>query len=91
MRPVCWYQPMCRVRVRIKPVFQAINAQSQAPGWNLNKYVTGASGKVIEHFGSGNKPDSRTLEETIEKVVQQLNCSALARLPARHSIAPHRK
>lgn len=32
------------------PVFQALNSQSQAPGWNFNKYLVDASGAVVRHF-----------------------------------------
>jgi glutathione peroxidase len=51
------------------PVFQALNNQSQAPSWNFNKYLVDASGKVVQHFGSNTKPDSKVLEEAIESVL----------------------
>lgn len=51
------------------PVFQALNSQSQPPGWNFNKYLLDASGKVVKHFGSNTKPDSKVLEAAIESVL----------------------
>ncbi|MFT5709659.1 MAG: glutathione peroxidase [Halioglobus sp.] len=51
------------------PVFQALNSQSQPPGWNFNKYLVDASGKVVRHFGSNTKPDSKVLEAAIESVL----------------------
>jgi glutathione peroxidase len=51
------------------PVFQALNSQSQPPGWNFNKYLVDASGKVVQHFGSNTKPDSKVLEEAIESIL----------------------
>ena len=51
------------------PVFQAINSQSQPPGWNFNKYLLDASGKVVQHFGSNTKPDSNVLQAAIESVL----------------------
>ena len=52
------------------PVFQELASQSQAPGWNFNKYVLDSSGKVVKHFGSNTTPDSKVLQETIESVLQ---------------------
>ena len=51
------------------PVFQALNSQSQPPGWNFNKYLVDASGRVVQNFGSNTKPDSKVLEEAIESVL----------------------
>ncbi len=51
------------------PVFQALNNQTQAPGWNFNKYLVDASGKVTQHFGSNTRPDSKALEAAIESVL----------------------
>jgi glutathione peroxidase len=51
------------------PVFQALNSQSQPPGWNFNKYLLDSSGKVIQHFGSNTKPDSKVLEAAIESML----------------------
>lgn len=51
------------------PVFQALNRQSQAPGWNFNKYLVNASGEVVRHFDSNTRPDSKVLEAAIESVL----------------------
>lgn len=51
------------------PVFQALNSQSEAPGWNFNKYLVDRSGRVIQHFGSNTKPDSKVLEAAIESLL----------------------
>jgi glutathione peroxidase len=51
------------------PVFRALNSQSQAPGWNFNKYLLDASGKVVQHFGSNTRPDSKALQTAIESVL----------------------
>ena len=51
------------------PVFQALNSQSQPPGWNFNKYLLDASGKVVQHFGSNTRPDSKVLKTAIESVL----------------------
>jgi glutathione peroxidase len=51
------------------PVFQALAKQSQAPGWNFNKYLVNASGDVVNHFDGGTTPDSKVLELAIEGVL----------------------
>jgi len=51
------------------PVFQALNSRSQPPGWNFNKYLVDASGKVVRHFDSNTSPNSKVLEEAIESVL----------------------
>ena len=51
------------------PLFQALAEQSQAPSWNFNKYLLDSSGKVVQHFGSSTRPDSRVLETAIESVL----------------------
>ena len=51
------------------PVFRALNGQSQPPSWNFNKYLVDASGKVVQHFGSNTRPDSKVLEAAIESVL----------------------
>ena len=51
------------------PVFQALNSQSQPPGWNFNKYLVDSSGKVVQHFGSNTKPESEELKTAIEQVL----------------------
>ncbi len=51
------------------PVFRALAEQSQAPSWNFNKYLVDGSGKVVQHFGSNTKPDSKVLATAIESVL----------------------
>ncbi len=51
------------------PVFRALAEQSQAPSWNFNKYVVDGSGKVVQHFGSNTRPDSKVLAASIESVL----------------------
>ena len=52
------------------PVFRELASQSQAPGWNFNKYVVDGSGEVTKHFGSNTAPDSKVLQAAIESVLQ---------------------
>lgn len=52
------------------PVFRELASQSQAPGWNFNKYVVDGSGEVIKHFGSNTAPESKVLQAAIESVLQ---------------------
>ncbi|MEP5566833.1 MAG: glutathione peroxidase [Halioglobus sp.] len=51
------------------PVFRELAEQSQAPGWNFNKYLVDASGKVVKHFDGGTTPDSKLMEHAIESVL----------------------
>lgn len=51
------------------PVFRGLASQSQAPGWNFNKYLVDGSGKVIGHYGSSTRPDSDKLVQDIESVL----------------------
>ena len=51
------------------PLFRALAEQSQPPGWNFNKYLVDGSGKVVQHFGSSTRPDSKVLEAAIESVL----------------------
>lgn len=51
------------------PVFRELAAQSQAPGWNFNKYLIDGQGKVIQHFDSNTSPNSPVLKETIESIL----------------------
>ena len=51
------------------PVFQSLNAQSQAPGWNFNKNLVDASGRVIQHLGSNTGPDSNVLDTAIDSLL----------------------
>ena len=51
------------------PVFRELTAQTEAPSWNFNKYLVDGSGKVVQHFGSNTRPDSRELTAAIESVL----------------------
>lgn len=51
------------------PVFRELAIQSEAPGWNFNKYLVDSSGKVVEHFSSSTEPDSPVLQKAIEGVL----------------------
>ncbi len=52
------------------PVFQELGRRSDAPGWNFNKYLVGADGKVVQHFDSGVRPDSVELQQAIEQLLR---------------------
>lgn len=54
---------------RANPVFQEINRQSEAPGWNFNKYLVSPEGKVVRHFGSRIEPDDEALTQAIEALL----------------------
>lgn len=48
------------------PLFKALAAQSGEPKWNFNKYLLNKEGKLVEHFGSMDAPDSKKLKKAIE-------------------------
>ncbi len=52
------------------PVFRELAQQTQAPGWNFNKYLVDRSGKVVMHFDSNTAPDSPVLTQAIESVLK---------------------
>ena len=52
------------------PVFQELGRRSDAPGWNFNKYLVGADGKVVQHFDSGVRPDSVEVQQAIEQLLR---------------------
>jgi glutathione peroxidase len=52
------------------PVFRELAKQSQAPGWNFNKYIVQADGKVSQYFSSKVAPESQEFSAAIEKVLQ---------------------
>lgn len=51
------------------PVFQHLNTELQAPGWNFNKYLIDRSGKPVKHFDSDAKPDEKELTAAIEALL----------------------
>lgn len=53
------------------PLFKTLTAKTgEAPGWNFNKYLVGRDGKVIAHYGSTTKPDSKDLQQAIESALK---------------------
>jgi glutathione peroxidase len=52
------------------PVFKELARKSSGPGWNFNKYLVSADGKVVQHFDSDVKPDSAQLNQAIEQMLQ---------------------
>ena len=53
------------------PVFQALSAASQAPGWNFNKYLVSADGSEIRHFPASAEPRGGELEAAIREALGQ--------------------
>ena len=51
------------------PVFKELARQTQAPGWNFNKYLVRSDGKVAQYFDSKVAPDSPQFSEAIEKIL----------------------
>ncbi len=51
------------------PLFRALAAQTQEPAWNFNKYLLDKNGKVVSHFGSGDKPQSKKITSAIEQLL----------------------
>lgn len=51
------------------PIFKALTEQSEAPGWNFNKYLVDKEGKVLRHFGSRARPDSEEFREIIRSAL----------------------
>ena len=51
------------------PVFRELASQTQAPSWNFNKYLLDSDGKVVQHFDSNTRPDSKVLQAAIENVL----------------------
>ena len=54
---------------KANPVFRELARQTEAPGWNFNKYLVRPDGTVAQHFDSNVKPESRELREAIEKLL----------------------
>ncbi|OGT72942.1 MAG: glutathione peroxidase [Gammaproteobacteria bacterium RIFCSPLOWO2_02_FULL_57_10] len=62
--------PMTEV-VKVKnadahPVFAHLGSETEAPGWNFNKYLVGKDGEVLVHFGSNVEPDAPEMIAAIE-------------------------
>ncbi len=50
-------------------VFKELGERTEAPGWNFNKYLVSADGKVVQHFASKVKPESAELTGAIEDLL----------------------
>lgn len=51
------------------PLFKSLAAQASEPKWNFNKYLLDKNGKLTEHFGSTDAPDSKKVNKAIEAVL----------------------
>ncbi len=51
------------------PVFRQLSEQTQAPGWNFNKYLVDRDGNVVAHFQSRVDPQSETMRAAIEALL----------------------
>jgi glutathione peroxidase len=52
------------------PVFKELARQSQAPGWNFNKYLVQADGKVAQYFDSKVAPESAQFGDAVDKLLK---------------------
>lgn len=50
-------------------VFKELGRRAGEPTWNFNKYLVAADGRVVERFKSSVAPQSATLEQAIEKLL----------------------
>ena len=48
------------------PLFQKLNAASEAPGWNFNKYLVDPKTGTVAHFGARSEPLGGELEALIQ-------------------------
>jgi glutathione peroxidase len=51
------------------PVFRHLNAQTQDPAWNFNKYLITDQGQRIQHFGSKAEPQGSALEKAVNEAL----------------------
>ncbi len=51
------------------PLFKELAKQTQAPGWNFNKYLVSSDGKIVKHFESDVEPGSEELNKAIEALL----------------------
>lgn len=56
---------------KANPLFAQLAKDSSAPSWNFNKYLIDPEGKLVKHFGSKVKPNSKELIELIESNLPQ--------------------
>jgi glutathione peroxidase len=52
------------------PVFKELARQTQAPGWNFNKYLVQRDGKVAQYFDSRVTPESEQFGEAVERILK---------------------
>jgi glutathione peroxidase len=52
------------------PVFRELARQTQAPGWNFNKYFVLPDGKVAQYFDSKVTPDSPQFSAAVESILK---------------------
>jgi glutathione peroxidase len=52
------------------PVFKELARQTQAPGWNFNKYLVQPDGRVAQYFDSKVTPESQQFNEALEKILR---------------------
>jgi glutathione peroxidase len=52
------------------PVFAELARQTVAPGWNFNKYLVRADGKVLQHLDSKVAPESPEFASAVEALLQ---------------------
>lgn len=53
------------------PLFKALAKQTgETPGWNFHKYLISRDGRQVQSFGSQIAPESKTMIEAIEKMLQ---------------------
>lgn len=50
-------------------LFKELAAQSEAPGWNFNKYLVAPDGEVVAHYGSRVSPDSDEVVTAIKALL----------------------
>ena len=51
-------------------VFRELARQTEAPGWNFNKYLVRADGTVVKHLGSRVAPDSAEFTAAVESLLK---------------------
>ena len=51
------------------PVFAHLGSETEAPGWNFNKYLINKDGEVVQHFGRTVEPDSEEMTSAIESIL----------------------
>jgi glutathione peroxidase len=63
------FSPLSVKGASANPIFKELARQTEAPGWNFNKYLVKADGTVVKHFDSKVTPESAELTQAIESVL----------------------